>query len=52
VQGQLAAAFDVLLEEEVLDDDEDELVPELDEDAEELLVDDALLSDAARLSVR
>jgi hypothetical protein len=55
VQGQLAAAFEVLLlDEEELDDDEDELELDLDEDddSEEELVDDELLLAAARLSVR
>ena len=60
VQGQLAAALEVLLDEEEFDvdedDDVDELEPEseLDEDdeSEEELVDDELLPDAARLSVR
>jgi len=53
-QGQLAAALEVLLDEEVLDDGVDELVLELDEDddSEEELVDDELLPDEARLSVR
>jgi hypothetical protein len=57
VQGQLAAAFEVLLlDEEELDDDEDEPELELeldeDDDSEEELVDDELLLAAARLSVR
>jgi len=53
-QGQLAAAFELLLDEEVLDDGVDELVLELDEDddSEEELVDDELVPDDARLSVR
>jgi len=56
VQGQLAAAFEVLPdEEEVLDDDGVELDEE--DDSEDELVDDELsddelLPDAARLSVR
>jgi hypothetical protein len=54
-QGQLAAALEVLLDEEVLGDGVDEPVVELDDeddDSEEELVDDELLLAAARLSVR
>jgi hypothetical protein len=57
VQGQLAAAFEVPPDEEVLDDD-DELVLELeldedeDEESEDELLDDELVPAPARLSVR
>jgi hypothetical protein len=58
-QGQLAAALDVLPEEEVLDDDEDEdeLDEEDEDDSDDELpddepLDDAPLPDEARLSVR